>query len=53
MPCPNVGAVIDSERHLLLLDKLHAASELSPFLVLGSESNLAHPSVQRASKVLP
>ena len=30
MPCPNVGAVIDSERHLLLLDKLHAATQRLP-----------------------
>ena len=49
----NLATVINSERYLRLLDTLHAASELPPFLVLGSDSDVKHPSVQMASKVLP
>jgi CHAD domain-containing protein len=48
-----VTDVLQSERYLLLLDKLHAAVERPPFLNVGSGRGRGIGPDQRASKALP
>ena len=49
-----VADVLQTERYLLLLDRLHAAAERPPFLVTGSNGrHRRNGAGQRASKALP
>lgn len=47
-----VALALQSERYLVLLDKLHAATERPPFLEMGSSGRGFSPS-RKASKALP